>query len=171
MHNHPNNLVEMGYIANAFGIQGWVKIKVTTEFSDSLDEYSVIYLKMPNGSVVSKKIETSFVRDDIYHAKFSGINDRDSAFALRGAVVAVDRAEFPNLDDDEYYWVDLLGLTVVNLDNDNLGTVTSLMETGANDVLVVKSDDKQHLIPFVAQYIIEVKQAEKQIIVDWGIDY
>lgn len=167
----PANLIDMGYIANAFGIQGWVKIKTATEYSDSLDEYAQVYLKLKDGTILSKKIEKSFARDGVFHAKFAGINDRDAAFALKGTIVAVDREEFPDLDEDEFYWVDLIGLNVINVQGESLGIVKDLMETGANDVLVVKLEQEERLIPFVAQYVVKVDMQNKQIIVDWGLDY
>lgn len=167
----PANLIDMGYIANAFGIQGWVKIKTATEYSDSLDEYAQVYLKLKDGTILSKKIEKSFARDGIFHAKLAGINDRDAAFALKGTIVAVDREEFPDLDDDEFYWVDLIGLNVINVQGESLGIVKDLMETGANDVLVAKLEQEERLIPFVAQYVVKVDMQNKQIIVDWGLDY
>lgn len=167
----PANLIDMGYIANAFGIQGWVKIKTATEYSDSLDEYTQVYLKLKDGTILSKKIEKSFARDGVFHAKLAGVDDRDAAFALKGTIVAVDREEFPDLDEDEFYWVDLIGLNVINVQGESLGVVKDLMETGANDVLVAKLEQEEHLIPFVAQYVVKVDMQNKQIIVDWGLDY
>ena len=167
----PANLIDMGYIANAFGIQGWVKIKTATEYSDSLDEYTQVYLKLKDGTILSKKIEKSFARDGVFHAKLAGVDDRDAAFALKGTIVAVDREEFPDLDEDEFYWVDLIGLNVINVQGESLGIVKDLMETGANDVLVAKLEQEERLIPFVAQYVVKVDMQNKQIIVDWGLDY
>lgn len=167
----PANLIDMGYIANAFGIQGWVKIKTATEYSDSLDEYTQVYLKLKDGTILSKKIEKSFARDGVFHAKLAGVDDRDAAFALKGTIVAVDREEFPYLDEDEFYWVDLIGLNVINVQGESLGVVKDLMETGANDVLVAKLEQEERLIPFVAQYVVKVDMQNKQIIVDWGLDY
>ncbi|MDD3266396.1 MAG: ribosome maturation factor RimM [Burkholderiales bacterium] len=170
--NKPENLIEMGYVATAFGIQGWVKIKCTTEYEDSLNDYEVVYLRHPNKKLETKKIENSFVRDKIFHAKFDGINNRDAAFALRGATVCVDRNDFPEPLEDEFYWVDLIGLLVVNQQNEQLGVVKDLMATGANDVLVVLNEDKtERLIPFVAAHVLNVDLPNKQITVDWGLDY
>ncbi len=167
----PENLIPMGYIANAFGIQGWVKIKADTEYEDSLDDYESVSLKLRDGSWIRKKIEKSFVRDGIFHAKLEGINDRDAAFALKGATVAVAREEFPELDEDEFYWVDLIGLKVVNLEGESLGNVKNLMETGASDILVVNDGETERLIPFVERHVIKVDMTNKQITVDWGLDY
>ncbi|MBX9598153.1 MAG: ribosome maturation factor RimM [Burkholderiales bacterium] len=167
----PANLIDMGYIANAFGIQGWVKIKTATEYSDSLDGYTQVYLKLKDGTVLSKKIEKSFARDGVFHAKLAGVDNRDAAFALKGTIIAVDREEFPALDEDEFYWVDLIGLNVINVQGESLGIVKDLLETGANDVLVAKLEQEERLIPFVAQYVVKVDMQNKQIIVDWGLDY
>lgn len=167
----PDDLIPMGYITNAFGILGWVKIKTDTEYEDSLDDYEVISLRLSAGKLVRKKIEKSFVRDGIFHAKFEGIDNRDAASALKGAIVAVARKEFPDLADDEYYWVDLIGLQVVNLESELLGTVTSLIETSASDVLVVEDGKAKRLIPFVKRHVAQVNIENKQITVDWGLDY
>ena len=173
----PSNLIGMGYVANSFGLQGWVKIKVDTECSDSLDSYKQIYLQLKDGTILSKKVEDSFARESIFHAKLNAINDRDAALALRGATVLVPRDEFPVLDSDEFYWVDLIGLKVVNLQGEELGMVKDLMQTGASDVLVVQAakdqavSAEQRLIPFISQFIIAVDMAKKQISVDWGLDY
>lgn len=168
---HPQNLIEMGYVSSVFGIKGWVKIKTTTEYDDSLDDYENIYLKYPNGTVEVRQIENSFVRDGIFHAKLIGIDDRDVAFGLKGAVICADRDDFPAPEEDEFYWVDLIGLAVKNLQNEDVGVVKELMETGANDVLVVIKDKEQRLIPFVSKHVINVNLEQKEIIVDWGLDY
>ncbi len=164
------NLVPMGYITAPFGVKGWGKVKVSTEYSDSLDEYPELFLGK-DGNWKSVEIESSFARDGIFHAKFIGIDDRDAAFSLKGTTVAVPREQFPEAEEDEYYWVDLIGLSVVNLEGENLGLVTDLMETGANDVLIVKDDKTERLIPFVARHVIRVDLQQKQITVDWGLDY
>ena len=164
-----NNLVKMGTIIGAFGIKGWVKIKSDTP--DSFSRYKTVVL-ITNSQEKKISIEDGFVKDNIFNAKLSGIDDRDQATALRGTEVAVFRSDFPTIKvEGEYYWVDLIGLDVFNQDKIKLGVVENLMETGANDVLVVKSDETQHLIPFIAQYVYNVDLANKQIIVDWGLDY
>jgi len=104
-------------------------------------------------------------------AKLQGVDDRDGAEALRGLQVAVPRSELPEAGEDEYYWSDLIGLSVVNQQGVVLGKVTELMETGANDVLVVEGEHGQRLIPFVGQFVLNVNLAEASISVDWGLDY
>lgn len=167
----PANLVSMGYITGAFGIKGWVKIKVSTRSADSLSGYADIYLQLKDGKLILGKIESGFVRDGIFHAKLAGIDDKEAAMLLKGATLAVARDQFPQPEEGEYYWVDLIGLEVHNLNGDYLGCVTELMETGANDVLVVTDAGNKRLIPFVMAYVTKVDLQNKQIIVDWGLDY
>jgi len=104
-------------------------------------------------------------------AQLEGINDRDQAFALRGYEVAVPRSQMPAAADDEYYWVDLVGLEVRNTQDERLGVVERLFATGANDVLVVKDGDTERLLPFVAAIVLKVDRVAKVITADWGLDY
>ena len=103
--------------------------------------------------------------------KFEGIDDRDQAFALRGYIIEIPREEFAPTEEDEYYWADLVGMTVVNKDDIVLGKVINLMETGANDVLMINGEHGQILIPFVSNYIETVDTESKTITADWGLDY
>ena len=108
------------------------------------------------------------------------VPDRLAAESLNGARVFVSRASFPTAGEGEYYWVDLLGLTVRNRDGVNLGTVADLIDTGAHSVLRVRDADApaddsaqlaERLIPFVAAYVDSVDLAGRLICVDWGLDY
>ena len=97
---------------------------------------------------------------------------RDSAEALRGYAVWVSRADFPEPDDDEFYWVDLIGATVVNEQQETLGTVGGLIDNGAHQILrVVGEGEVERLVPFVEVYVKSVDVAGKRIVVDWGLDY
>jgi len=167
-----SELVPIGRIVGAFGIKGWVKIKTDTNDANSLSSYGNIYVATTNG-YVNYKLEEFFVNQNIFHAKFAGINDRDLALQLRGANVAVYRSDFPQTETGEYYWVDLIGLEVYNKHGVFFGQVVNLMETGANSVLVVenKSANSKCLIPFVAVYVLEVNLEDKKITVDWELDY
>ena len=165
-----NNLVPMGRIIGAFGIKGWVKIKADTHENDALIQYESLYLSI-GGKNSLYKIENSFVQNDVLHVKFEEISDRDVAMGLKGVVVSVSRESFPATHDDEYYWVDLMGLSVSNVTGDYFGVVIDMMETGANSVLVVKNEDTERLIPFVGVYISDVDLKQKKITVNWELDY
>ncbi len=161
-----NVIIPMGKIIGAFGILGWVKIKTDTV----LEHYPELLLSI-NDKWVAYKIEKAFVHDAVNNVKLLGVDNRDQAFALRGTIVGIERDKFPDLEQDEYYQTDLIGLTVHNKEHQLLGIVDSLMETGANVVLVLKDGDTERLIPFVNNYIISVDLPKKQIIADWGLDY
>lgn len=161
-----NNIIPMGKIIGAFGILGWVKIKTDTV----LEQYPELLLNL-NGKWSTYKVEKSSVHDTVNNVKFVGIDNRDQAFNLKGAIVGIERSKFPALDEDEYYQADLIGLNVHNTANEFLGIVDGLMETGASLVLVLKDNETKRLIPFVNNFIIKVNLETKQIIADWGLDY
>ena len=112
-------------------------------------------------------------------AQLMGISDRDTAEAMKGTAVHVRRGHFPALDQDEFYWVDLIGLEVENVRGESLGSVRELMESGAHPILVVEQaatgdkDNKQRalLIPFVDRFVLKVDQAARRVTVDWERDY
>ena len=103
-------------------------------------------------------------------AQMQGSEDRDAAARLRGNEVAVPRSALPAAKDNEFYWADLIGLKVENVAGQDLGEVVRILETGANDVLVVRGE-REHLIPFVAVVVNDVDIANGVIRVDWGADY
>ena len=164
------NRVAMGYIKGVFGIKGWLKIAANTEYSDSLLDYPEWQL-VKDGKTVVVTLEEGKVVNGELQVKFEGINDRDLAFSLRGYTIEIPREAFAPTEEGEYYWADLVGMTVVNKDHTVLGKVSNLMETGANDVLVVNGKYGQILIPFVSQYIETVDTGSKTITADWGLDY
>ena len=164
------DLVTMGFVRGAFGVRGSIKVHADTEYPDSLFDYPVWWLGK-EGNWKPYKFENGAVQPKALAVKLEGVDDRDAAEALRGMQIAIPRSELPDAGDDEYYWTDLIGLDVVNQDGVTLGQVSALMETGANDILVVDGETGQRLIPFVGQYVLDVKLAEKRILVDWGIDY
>lgn len=160
----------MGHIKGAFGVRGWVKAAVDTEYTDGLLDYPVWRLRK-DGDVRDLPVEAGQVAGDGLHIKFTGISDRDAAQLLRGYTVEISRSAFAPAAEDEYYWADLVGLSVSNRNGEILGTVVRLMETGAHDVLVVEGGYGQKLIPFVSRYIDSVSLADGRIVADWGIDY
>lgn len=164
------NRVAMGYIKGVFGIKGWLKIAANTEYSDSLLDYPEWHL-VKDGKTVVVTLEEGKVVNGELQVKFEGIDDRDSAFSLRGYTIEIPRKAFAPTEEDEYYWTDLVGMTVVNKDHTVLGKVSNLMETGANDVLMIDGEHGQILIPFVSQYIETVDTGSKTITADWGLDY
>lgn len=159
----------MGRIAAPFGIKGWVKVQPYSEDPGALMAFGS--WRVGRGERQAHyTVEEVQDHSNTVVAKLAGIDDRDAAYALRGQEITVARSELPPPEENEYYWSDLIGLTAVNREGIELGKVDSLMETGAHDVLVIKGK-REHLIPFVAQFVGKVDLAGGQIEVDWGEDY
>ncbi|TDR78329.1 ribosome maturation factor RimM [Paludibacterium purpuratum] len=165
-----NDLVIMGFVRGAFGVRGAVKVHADTEFVDSLFDYPVWWLGR-DGDWKPYKFVDGQVQPKALVAQLEGVADRDVAEAMRGMQIAVPRGELPEAGEDEYYWSDLIGLRVENLQGEQFGSVTELMETGANDVLVVDDGPTRRLIPFVDAVVTSVELDAGRIVVDWGADY
>ena len=169
------SMVIMGRIASAHGIQGWVKIQPYTEYVDSLLDYAPWWISQELGQEQGPwreiKPEKCEVRGKTLVALLPDCPDRNAAERLRGLLIAVPRSSLPEQKGDEYYWSDLIGLSVVNVAGVELGRVENLIETGANQVLSVKGEEGEILIPFVATAIKHVDLQSKIINVDWALDY
>ena len=164
-------MVVMGRVEGAQGILGWVKLKTYTGFVESLADYPVWWLGDEKHPWREVGVEKFAVQSKGLIAKFPGCNDRTAAEKYRGLLVAVPRSSLPQQPEGEYYWSDLIGLAVVNLTGESLGTVDNLMDTGANQVLCVRGTSGEVLIPFIANAIRQVNLAEKVIRVDWAADW
>jgi len=159
-------MVVMGRIVAPYGVLGWLKVVPDTELLDGLLDYATWWIGK-DGNWQEKEIESAKIHNDVLVVKLKGVNDRDAAFACKGQQVAVPRDALPEPEENEYYWADLIGLSVKNQQGVDLGFVTNLLETGANDVLVVKGGNVERLLPFIDQVILEVDIPGKTILVDW----
>ncbi|MBK9161002.1 MAG: ribosome maturation factor RimM [Nitrosomonadales bacterium] len=164
-------MVIMGRVAAAHGIRGWVKVQPYTEYLDSLMDYQVWWLGSEHGPWREVRVEQSEMHNKTLAALLADCPDRNAAEKLKGLLIAVPRSSLPEQDEDEYYWHDLIGMTVVNEADVVLGTVANLLETGANDVLCVRDGGGEILIPFVASAIRRVDLKNRTIRVDWSADY
>ncbi|ODU46797.1 MAG: 16S rRNA processing protein RimM [Thiobacillus sp. SCN 63-374] len=159
----------MGRIAAPFGIKGWVKVQPYSEDPGALMDFES--WRVGHGEQQTRySVETVQEHGKALVAKLAGIDDRDTAYALRGQEISVAKRDLPPPEENEFYWSDLIGLTVVNREGIELGKVDSLMESGANDLLVVKGA-REHLIPFVAAFVGKVDLEGGTLEVDWGEDY
>ena len=172
----PDDLVLVGYVTGAYGIQGWVRIKPYSSDADAMLHARTWWLDKPVLRDVDM-MQAKIHGEDVV-AQLMGVADRNAAEALKGATVQVRRSHFPVLSDDEFYWIDLIGLAVENLQGETLGKVADLMDNGAHPILKVTAASaaegeklKEWLIPFVDQFVKTVDQAGKKITVDWGLDF
>ncbi len=186
----PEDAIEVGFILDAWGIKGWVKVQAFAASPQAIFSSRQWFLKPPEPGGFKRPLTATAPYPPVLNigqvkehgdgvvALPQGATDRTSAEALRGARIFVSRASFPAVDADEFYWVDLIGLSVVNREGESLGAVVGLIDTGPHSVLRVAppgaaatDEAAQRLIPFVAQYVDDVSLAERRITVDWGLDY
>jgi len=159
----------MGRIAAPFGVKGWVKIQTFSEDPGTLMDFES--WRVGRGEQQTQyTVEAIQDHSNTLVAKLVGIDDREAAYALRGQEISVAKRDLPPPEENEFYWSDLIGLKAVNREGVELGRVDSLLETGAQDVLVIKGK-REHLIPFVAAFVGKVDVAGGTIEVDWGEDY
>jgi 16S rRNA processing protein RimM len=167
--------VVLGRVLGAFGIRGWIRIRPFTESPEGLLSQSVWVLNQAGANRIVQ-VEESKAHGAFVLAQLKGVGDRGQAEALRGADVTVGRDQLPEPDAGEYYWSDLIGLTVRNVTGVELGRVTGLIAAPAHDVLRVavgKAQDhgREQLIPFVEPILRAVDPAGGCITVDWEADY
>jgi len=177
----PVDAVEVGRIADAWGVKGWFKVVTHSSSPAALFAAKRWYLQPSErgaktfAGTVLLPIRQAKDHSDTVVAWAEGIDDRDTAEALRGARIFVPRSSFPSTTEDEYYWVDLIGLAVINREGVALGVVQELMSTGPQTVLVLgyEQDGKpqERMIPFVSAFVDKVDLPEKRITVDWQPDY
>ncbi|MBI3147142.1 MAG: ribosome maturation factor RimM [Betaproteobacteria bacterium] len=171
-------MLVMGQVLSAYGVQGWVRLRTFTEDSESLLGREIWWLAPPDTPEDSLSawrpcaVLTARTQGHGLVAELEGVTDREAAARMRGTLVAVPRESLPKSGEDEFYWVDLIGLTVLNRKGEGLGHVAGLIETGAHDVLRVTGvDGRERLIPFVAAFVDGVDLAERRVTVDWELDY
>lgn len=171
----PVDPVIVGRITSVHGIKGWVKVHAFTELEDNLVSYRPWWLKSADGwQLIEFDQHRTSAKGLMIH--LVGVDDRDEARQYCQRDIAVEKAILPALETGEYYWYQLQGLSVVNTEGIRLGRVATLMETGANDVLVVQGDadsldQQERLIPYAEQFVLGVDLDTRQIEVDWDPDF
>jgi len=170
---NKENQIILGKVGAVYGIKGWLKIHSFTDETDAILDYFPWSLKLGN------KTQTVEITDWRKHnkgliVKVGNIDDRDEAQALVGSEILTTESSLPDLPQGDFYWRDLIGMNVVTTKGYDLGVVSDMMETGANDVLVVKANlndgfsKKERLIPYLLEQVVESVSIEnKQICVDW----
>jgi 16S rRNA processing protein RimM len=158
----------MGRVAAPFGVKGWIKVQTFTEEIDGLLAYATWWVGK-EGSWQEFKVEEGAPHGQVVLAKLAGTEDREAVAKLKGMDIAVPREVLPEVKDG-YYWSDLVGLQVVSREGIEFGRVESLLDNGAQSVLVVKGE-RERLIPFVPAYVDRVELEAGRILVDWQQDY
>jgi 16S rRNA processing protein RimM len=162
-------MVVMGRIAAPFGVRGWIKVQTFTRSVGSLLDYPAWWLRVGKGWE-ERKVEEGGVHGRALIAKLLGCDDREAAVRVKGREIAVPRSELPVNADGEYYWSELIGLEVANREGVVLGRIAGLLETGVNQVLVVRGE-RERLIPFVEAVVVSVDVTGGLMVVDWGAHF
>lgn len=177
----PADAIEVGRISDAWGVKGWFKVIAHSASPEALFSSRRWYLQPAERGAATftgtalLRIREAKEHSDVVVASAQDVDDRDAAERLKGARVFVARSSFPTPGEDEFYWVDLIGLDVVNREGVALGRVKDLMATGPQTVLVLEFDadgqPAERMIPFVAAWVDAVDLTAKRITVDWQPDY
>lgn len=164
------DLIIIGKISSPYGIKGWVKIYSHTDPIDNILSYNPWWIHN-KGEWLSMDVVEGRIHGKNIVAHIESIDDRDSAEAIKACDIAIERKQMAQPEPGEFYWIDLIGLKVINEQGQQLGVVDHLFETGANDVLVV-TGDKERLIPYVMDEVVkEVNLSAGTILVDWDADF
>ena len=173
----PEDFVVLGRITSPFGIQGWVKVYSFTDPMDGILQYKKWSLWKDDKPLGEFEIAKGKRHSKGLVARLKVVTDRNGAEALCGSEIRLAKEVLPALEEGDYYWHQLEGLTVMTAENVNLGRVDYLLDTGANDVLVVKAtpdsvDDAERLIPYqVDEVVKEVNLSDGIMLVDWDPDF
>jgi 16S rRNA processing protein RimM len=171
--SEQNEKLVVGKFGASYGIRGWLKVFSYTDNPESIFDYSPWFINQ-KGQWTELKVESWKRHNKGWVVKLEGIEIREDAHLLTNVEIAINPAALPELSEDEFYWRELFGMKVFNTQGYDLGEVVDMLETGSNDVLVVKANlkdafgQKERLIPFLEeQVIINVDRQAQRIEVDW----
>lgn len=164
------NKVIIGCLGSAFGVRGELKVTSYTVPISNILSYPTWHIER-NGNWQPLAIEKVRMQGANIILKIKHVDDRDIAKTYTNALISIERSELPETATNEYYWTDLIGMSVTTVDGTLLGHITEMRDTGANDVMIIQNDKKRHLVPFIDQVVQSVDRNEQSIIVDWDDDF
>ncbi|MCB1683070.1 MAG: ribosome maturation factor RimM [Pseudomonadales bacterium] len=170
-------MIVIGRVGAPYGVKGWVRVSTFTDPPENLLDYRPWWLNATSHQDSPpldpdegwRKVDVVEARphQQGFVAHLRGVDDRTAAERMQGVWIGVQADQLAETAEDEYYWRDLVGLTVFNSAGHRLGTVDRLFETGAQDVMVIKGDSGETLIPFHRNFVLEVDLAGNRLLVDW----
>ncbi|ORU93594.1 MAG: ribosome maturation factor RimM [Cycloclasticus sp. symbiont of Poecilosclerida sp. N] len=162
--------LKIGNISGVFGVKGWLKIYANTDKKENILSYQPWYVER-NKVRIAVKLKAGKPHGKTIIALLEGVEDRNEAEMWVGSDIYIASDQLPVLKNGEFYWSDLIGLNVVSITSEKFGVIDNMLETGANDVIVVKGD-RERLIPFVLNQVVKsVDLKGQQMIVDWDADF
>ncbi|WP_409311141.1 ribosome maturation factor RimM [Pectobacterium sp. B1J-3] len=169
----PVNPIVLGKMGSTYGIRGWLRVFSSTEDAESIFDYQPWFIQTKGGWQFVEIESWKHHNQDLI-IKVKDVDDRDAANLLTNCEIIVDSAQLPELDEGDYYWKDLIGCQVVTSTGYQLGKVIDMMETGSNDVMVIKANlkdafgVKERLVPFLTEQVVKHVDLSAQLIeVDW----
>lgn len=172
----PEQALVIGRITSVYGVKGWVKLYSHTDPMQGIFDYKHWWLKTPSGWKIVEFNQGRLQGRGLV-ASVKGYTDRDQVKDICGMDVYIDAAELPDLEEGDYYWSQLEGLRVITKEGVLLGKVSQLMETGANDVIVVRAcegsfDREERLIPYApGTYVLNIDLEQQEMVVDWDPEF
>lgn len=163
------NKIIIGRFGQSYGIKGWLKVHSFTDPIDNILQY-LPWQVQRHGQWQNVQITEGKRQGKYILVKIEGCDTPELAKTYTQSDIAIDRQQLPTLSQDEYYWSDLIGLRVINQAGIEFGTVDSLLETGANDVLVITGDHRR-LLPYTSDVIKQIDLVQGIIIVNWDADF
>jgi 16S rRNA processing protein RimM len=165
MSPEASELIELGIVGAPFGVRGWVKLRSYTDPPERLLDHRQFQLKL-GGALRTYAVVADGRSGGRLTVKLEGVEDRDAAQALRGAVIGVPRSELPPREDGDFYRADLIGCEVVNLAGVRLGAVAHFIEIPAHALMVVRGE-REYWVPAVPRHLKRVDLRARQVVVDW----
>jgi 16S rRNA processing protein RimM len=162
----PSGWIELGRVGAPWGVKGWVHVDSYTDPPDGILEYRQWALRLGSGERVTHRLIEGHPHTERLVARLEGIEDRERAAMLTGAVIEVDRAELPPTGEREYYQADLIGLPVRNLEGAELGVLRHFLDSPTGPMMVVQGE-RDYWIPAVPRHLSKVDLAARLILVDW----
>lgn len=169
MSHGDSDLIEIGHITGVHGVRGQVKVFSNTSPRENIVTYSP-WIIQQGGLQTTFQVKGGIQGKNVV-ASLEGVTDRDQATEMTGAKILIYKSQLPELEEGHYYWSQLIGLEVISTQDINLGTIDHMIETGANDVMVVLGD-RERLIPYVMDEVVKSIDLDSgQIIVEWDADF
>ena len=159
----------VGKISNPHGIKGWIKVISFTDPIENILSYKKWTIS-DNETEKTYCLEDSRIQGNKIVIKLEGVNNRDDADLLKNLQIEINRSDLPELEENSYYWEDLVDFNVIDIKGMHVGKVDSLFRTGSNDVLVIINETKQRLlVPFIMEEVIKYVDLDKELIsIDWA---
>ena len=163
------NKILVGKISNPHGIKGWVKVISFTDPIENILSYKKWTIS-DNETEKTYCLEDSRIQGNKIVIKLEGVNNRDDADLLKNLQIEINRSDLPKLEENSYYWEDLVDFNVIDIKGNPVGKVDSLFRTGSNDVLVIINETKERLlVPFIMEEVIKYVDLAKELIsIDWA---